>query len=148
METKQPLEKTQGRSSVSRALVYRWQIRFSEDSLVPLSLNKIRRHTVITVANKCDVKCVEFNTTWCWPDCEEYCTVKQYRSSICTSDINWTYVFDKWVQCNMKCIRVYDVYIEKEWRCHNRINAIVCDVRVLRIPPGDALLMSSAIGRV
>ena len=46
------------------------------------------------------------------------------------------------------------MYIEKDWRCHNRINAIltcwcnVCDVDVLRILPGDAVYMSSAISRV
>ena len=36
METKQLLEKTQSRSSVYRALVYRWHRRFSEDSSAPL----------------------------------------------------------------------------------------------------------------
>ena len=37
MEIKQPLEKTQSGISVSRALVYRWHRRFSEDSSAPLS---------------------------------------------------------------------------------------------------------------
>ena len=51
----------------------------------------------------------------------------------------------------MKYIWLHGVYIEKEWRFQNGINAIVtcwrnvCDVRVLRIPPSDALLMLSAI---
>ena len=54
----------------------------------------------------------------------------------------------------MKCIWVHDVHIEKEWRFQNRINGIVTfwrnvfHVGVLRIPPGDALLMLSAISRV
>jgi len=44
-------------------------------------------------------------------------------------------------------------HIENEWRFKNRIIAIVtcwrnvCDVRVLHIRPGDALLMLSAISR-
>ena len=52
------------------------------------------------------------------------------------------------------CISFYGVYIEKKWRWHNRINAIVtcwrnvCDVGVLRKPQGDALLMLSVIDRV
>jgi len=36
IETKQLLEKTQSGNSVSRALVYRWHRRFSEDSSAPL----------------------------------------------------------------------------------------------------------------
>ena len=57
----------------------------------------------------------------------------------------------KWVQHHIKCIWLHGVYIEKEWRFQNRINTIVtcwrnvCDVGVLRIPPGDALIMLSAL---
>jgi len=48
MGTKQLLENTQSGSSVSRALVYRWHIRVSNDFLAPLSSNLTVRHTIIT----------------------------------------------------------------------------------------------------
>jgi len=48
MGTKQLLENTQSGSSVSRAVVYRWHIRVSDDSLAPLSSKLSVRHTIIT----------------------------------------------------------------------------------------------------
>jgi len=35
------------------------------------------------------------------------------------------YVYDKWAQRHMKCIRIHGVYIEMELRCHNNINVTV-----------------------
>ena len=48
IETKQLPEKTPSSISVSRALVYRWHRRFSEDSSAPLCSKMTGRHTVIT----------------------------------------------------------------------------------------------------
>ena len=56
---------------------------------------KFPRHTKLkndwkTYCNlgKFDVERVEFTTKWGLPNCEGYCTTKQHRSSIYTSDIN------------------------------------------------------------
>ena len=46
--TKQILENTQSGSSVSRALVYRWHIWVSDDSLAPLNSKLTVRQTIIT----------------------------------------------------------------------------------------------------
>jgi len=47
MGTKQLMEITQSGISVSRALVYRWHIRVSDDSLAPLSSKLTVKHTII-----------------------------------------------------------------------------------------------------
>ena len=151
MGTKQLLEKTKSGRSV--ALVYQWHRRFSEDSSATQSLKMTGRHTVIRESwtsnwrlnslqhgARLTVRGIALVNSITVASVLQILTEDMYRIS--GFSVIW------------ECNRLHGVFIEKEWLCHNRINAIVIpwcnisDVVVIHIPPDDALLMPSAIGRV
>ena len=78
VETKKMLEMTQSGSSVSRALVYRWHRRFTDDPVTPYRAKKwwwkTKKHHVITY-----VRSVQCFKRGCAPHYEGYCCAIRYR---------------------------------------------------------------------
>ena len=77
VETKKMLEMTQSGSSVSRALVYRWHRRLTDDPVTPYSAkNGGGRPKNITESLTSDVQCFKRG---CAPHCEGNCCAIRYR---------------------------------------------------------------------